>query len=57
MVRNASRTLKVVCTHLFDPNFDVEFGTFYPKKFRQAYCTVAHVLICVKKHEPVKIAQ
>ena len=37
MVRNASRTLKIGVRSPFDPNFDVEIGTFYLEKFRQAY--------------------
>ena len=37
MVRNASRALKIGVHLAFDLNFDVEIGTFYPKKFREAY--------------------
>ena len=37
MVSNASRALKIGVHLAFDPNFDVEIGTFYPEKFRQAY--------------------
>ena len=39
MVRNASRAHKIGVHLAFDPNFDAEIGTFYPEKFRQAYCT------------------
>ena len=39
MVRNASRALKISVHLAFDPNFNVEIGTFYPEKFRQAYYT------------------
>ena len=39
MIRNASETLKIGEHSTFDPNFDVGIGTFYPEKFRQAYCT------------------
>ena len=39
MVRNASRSLKFGVHLPFDPNFDMGGGTFYPEKFRQAYCT------------------
>ena len=39
MVRDASRTLKIGVHSPFDLNFDLGGGTFYPQKFRQAYCT------------------
>ena len=46
MVRNASRTLKIGVHSPFDPNFDVGGGTFYPQKFRQAYCIAFTSNIC-----------
>ena len=45
MVRNASRALKIGVHLPFDPNFDVGVRTFYPEKFRQAYCTYPHYLV------------
>ena len=40
MVRNASRALKIGVHLPFGPNFDVANRTFYPEKFRLAYCAV-----------------
>ena len=37
VVRNAFRTLKIGVRSPFDPNFDVEIGTVYLEKIRQAY--------------------
>ena len=39
MVRNASRALKIGVHLRFGPKFDVANRTFYPEKFRLAYCT------------------
>ena len=40
MVKNVTRVLKIGVHSPFDPNFDVGSGTFYPEKFRLAYCTL-----------------
>ena len=44
---------KLVCTvHLaFDPNFDVGIGTFYPKKFRQAYCIFFNYICTIRNRK------
>ena len=45
MVRNASMAIKIDVHLPFDPNSDLEIGTCYPEKFRQAYC----IIVCEKK--------
>ena len=49
MVRNASRALKIGVHLPFGLNFDVANRTFYPEKFRLAYCICnTYYILCIQ---------
>ena len=45
MVRCGARALKIGVHSHFDPNFHVGIDTFYPEKFRLAYCTAMWFIV------------